>query len=225
MRKCSFIFLLFLIITSCGKDNVSTTPDNSNTINGSITGKVTINGTSYPTVMIGLQTWTSANYNGPGGVNYNNSTDNDAAYGKLYTYAEAKAITLPAGWRLPSETEFIDLIQSIDPSINPLKSPRLLSEINTSKFMSKTGWTRSTGNTFLGSNTTGFNAYPAGLYYNYPTTGFKNIGLRTDFWIATYPNSSYSIYEHLDSDKNVFSLMKSAEYPDSRASIRFVKDK
>jgi uncharacterized protein (TIGR02145 family) len=52
-------------------------------------------------------------YNGPGGVNYNNDATNNAADGKLYTVAEAKAISLPAGWRLPAGNDFASLLNVI----------------------------------------------------------------------------------------------------------------
>jgi len=61
---------------SCSKSS-NTKPTTANT--------VTINGTAYNTVTIGTQTWTAVNYNGAGGVNYNNSTTNNLNRISRYT--------------------------------------------------------------------------------------------------------------------------------------------
>jgi len=49
---------------------------------------------TYQTVVIGSQTWTAVNYNGPGGEAYENGIDT-VAQGKLYTMAEAAAYPSP----------------------------------------------------------------------------------------------------------------------------------
>ncbi|HEY8929091.1 MAG TPA: FISUMP domain-containing protein [Mucilaginibacter sp.] len=97
---CFFAIITFV---SCSKKSDTRPNDNS----------VTINGTNYSVVAIGGQTWTSVNYNGEGGINYNNGSINNAADGKLYTIAEAQAIKLPKGWRLPTRDDFNKLLVSI----------------------------------------------------------------------------------------------------------------
>src|SRR5688500_1131369 len=102
------IFLLMLsasvAFTSCSKNN-DPTPEESNTVE--------IAGTTYQTVKIGTQTWTTVNYNGTGGVNYNDGA-NDPTYGKLYSFQEVKAISgLPSGWRVPTEDDVKKLLSVV----------------------------------------------------------------------------------------------------------------
>ena len=100
-RLLSLIVLLTVFLGACSKKN-NVAPARS----------ITINSTEYPTVVIDNQTWTSVNYNGPGGINYNNQT-NDPVYGKLYSYTEANNIVLPKGWRLPTKSDFEKLLISM----------------------------------------------------------------------------------------------------------------
>src|ERR1700742_3793344 len=100
MKQLILIFLLAIgSFYSCSKKS-DNQPGSANT--------VIIENTSYRTVSIGSQTWTAVNYNGPGGTNYD-TDPNNPAYGKLYTFAEAQAITLPPGWRLPTKDDFTKL--------------------------------------------------------------------------------------------------------------------
>jgi uncharacterized protein (TIGR02145 family) len=135
----------------------------------------TINGSSYRTVKIGTQLWTAVNYNGPGGVNYNNAT-NDPAYGKLYTRVEAQSLSLPNGWRLPSKADFEKLINSF-----PHKQQNGYLQLQTDarvQLMATTSWRDKNGN-----NSSGFNATGAGIGYvdsgNENTSRFR--GLETQF--------------------------------------------
>jgi uncharacterized protein (TIGR02145 family) len=70
-------------------------------------------GQVYPTVFLNNQTWLAANYNyGVGCVAYNNNNANRTQYGLLYTEAQALANT-PAGWRIPSQADWKNLISSL----------------------------------------------------------------------------------------------------------------
>jgi uncharacterized protein (TIGR02145 family) len=95
-----YLYLTFIIATifiGCTKKKADapTTPT------------VTINGTSYPTVVIGSQTWTTQNYDGPGGV----ANAYEASIGKFYLLSELQSIKLPVGWRLPTQADFIGLLK------------------------------------------------------------------------------------------------------------------
>jgi uncharacterized protein (TIGR02145 family) len=152
MKRVFSVLALITVLTSCSKrDNPK--PNNL----------VSINGTNYPTVVIGNQTWISVNYNGTGGVNYNDSIVNNPSYGKLYSIEEAKAIQLPTGWRLPSEADYINLIVSLGAKqVGPLTQDMGAYEIpktTLSALMSTTGWVVS-----IGTNSSGFNAEPSGGY-------------------------------------------------------------
>jgi uncharacterized protein (TIGR02145 family) len=210
-------FLLLAIIvtvtfTSCSKKS-DITPANT----------VKINGNLYSTVKIGSQTWTSINYNGAGGANYNNSATNDAAYGKLYTLAEAKVISLPAGWRLPSADDYTTLMGTLGATDKISNDGGYL---NTSSAalaaMSATGW-----NMGGGTNSSGFNAVAAG-YYFYSSTGPAFSAIGTDAMFLTSSNSVNSdpISLNIHQVYSVYAIPSSNIIHTStdRASIRFVTD-
>ena len=116
---------------------------------------VTIEGSKYPTVVIGTQTWTSANYAGPGGVAYD-AGNPKPEYGRYYAKAELDAITLPEGWRIPTQADYTKLAQFYGIVI-----PSHGSDTEDIKsLISKTNW-----NNVSGTNTSGFNAYPAGYIF------------------------------------------------------------
>lgn len=180
---------------------------------------ITINGTAYPTVVIGTQTWTSLNYNGPGGVNYDNGANNPA-YGKLYTWTEAQAISLPTGWRLPTESDFNNLMIAIGAQ-NLGNGSYLSSGTEPLQLMSKTGWS-----TTNGTNTLGFNAEPAG-YYNQVTSGnqqFSNEGSAALFLSAT-PLMPHTLapFSFIIGSGNA-QLTDLVILSTDAASVRFVKD-
>jgi uncharacterized protein (TIGR02145 family) len=190
---------------------------------------VNINGSGYPIVVIGSLTWTAANYNGPGGVNYDDSTVNVPANGKLYTQAEANAIILPPGWRLPTLDDFNRLLASTGVS-EPLSGSTTqdgATEVIANgsavyKLMSKTGWT-----TQLGNNSIGFNALPVGYYSRgyYSAQAFQGQGIDALFVSSSNFNGtplSFDIEQYPTSNSagmNNFIVMWN-----DRGSIRFVKD-
>jgi uncharacterized protein (TIGR02145 family) len=184
---------------------------------------ISISGNPYSTVTIGSLTWTSVNYNGPGGTNYNDTTKNNPTFGKLYTMKEAKAIKLPSGWRLPTYADYLNLVVALGATqTGPLKQDMNAYEIpaNTiSLLLSKTGWTYADG-----TNSSGFNAMPAGAYSNvYFGMGYQSLFMIPSddlgplvFSIISNGNLSAGI-----SDINTF-YGRGTDY---RCSIRFVKDK
>jgi len=179
MRKLLQLSLIipFLLI-GCKKSNVKPAPV--------VLPTVTINGADYSYVKIGNLYWTTVNYNGPGGVNYDDSTVNLPAYGKYYTFAEATSITLPTGWRLPTFADFENLMNTVGKVDTGVASfhEYPLDSVYSVKLRSTTGWGQ-----FNGTNTSGFNALPAGFYYyqgvipNSPTWYQK--GSSASFWSST----------------------------------------
>jgi uncharacterized protein (TIGR02145 family) len=157
MKKLFYLAIIpALMLTACAKKGNDSDP----------AGIVTINGTKYPTVVIGSQTWTAVNYNGPGGVNYNNSQVNDPVYGKLYSYVEAEAIPLPNGWHLPAQSDFATLLLTMGATAgNGIYS---LPDSSSIKLFAKTTWTKVNG-----TDATGFNAVAAGFF---STASFSNLG-------------------------------------------------
>jgi uncharacterized protein (TIGR02145 family) len=187
-------FILLLI--SCKKD--SDGPD-----------QISISNSVYPTVKIGNQRWTAVSYNGPGGKNYNDSTGNDPAYGKLYTLAEVDAIKLPKGWRLPTENDYINLIrpQNDDADI----------------FLSRAGWWAGRG-----TNLTGFNAYPSGFYaYQlYRLRGSIAVFITSSLGDGNFTSSTdrISFVFTAIADSSTGYGTNYVKEPTDRGSVRFVKD-
>ncbi|MEZ2337095.1 FISUMP domain-containing protein [Mucilaginibacter sp. RCC_168] len=212
MKKGHLLILLLLIFStiSCSKKNDSK-PESTNIVN--------INGTNYATVKIGTQTWTAVNYNGPGGENYNRNLDNDPVTGKFYSLTQAMAITLPAGWRLPTREDadklllFLGAVKDIN---NNVQGDSVIS----AKLRSKSGWSLTQG-----TNNSGFNAYPVGLAYN----AYDGTGTDTTFWTASAGPFSFDQYTlRITNDKGYslnFVTVEDRNYISScRFSVRFVKD-
>jgi len=177
---------------------------------------VVINGTTYSTVVIGSQTWTAVNYNGAGGANYNNSATNDPVLGKLYTYAEAQAISLPSGWRVPTADDYNKMLSGLGGTKLDLTDYGVNNAVAL-EFMSTTGWTGTNGN-----NQLGFNAYPAGVY-SQGANAFLYAGQQAFFLIETdginvYISLNFSVAP-LQTQVNHF-----FDGTLNRASLRFVKD-
>ena len=180
---------------------------------------VSINGTLYNTVIIGSQTWTAVNYNGTGGANYNNGANN-ITYGKLYTWAEAKAILLPAGWRLPLRTDFDNLMIAIGET--PINGGNYMVSGNEPlQIMSTKNWSSTNG-----TNQLGFAAEPAGLFNQVTSNNqqFTGLGTTALFISATsyYPNGSAPFTFVVG--PVTAQLTNLVVLPTDRASVRFVKD-
>ena len=240
--KQVFLFMLSasLAITSCSK-NDDPTPEESNTVE--------IGGTTYPTVKIGTQTWTTVNYNGSGGVNYNDGA-NDPTYGKLYSFQEVRTISgLPSGWRIPTDADVKKLLSNVG---TKLDGTDIYVDADASKkLMSTTGWT----NTALsGTNTTGLNLMPTGYLFASSSNSkdYSDKGKLASFWTSTTVQSisgstgGAPTYSHdpiffeistetSDSNDNNIGLRGylydtsasgdgSTTFPSEKRSIRFVKD-
>jgi uncharacterized protein (TIGR02145 family) len=181
-----------------------------------------VSGHLYHTVSIAGKTWTAVNYNGPGGENYD-TLPNDTLYGKLYTQAEAKAIVLPAGWRLPTQADFNTLLASVGCLGDAEGHYNTVDGSKPADLASTTGWT-TTG----GGNITGFNAMPAGYFTaNSGDPLFMDRGSLAVFTTAsTYPaNDSWGS----GAVRIVISPTSAGETSgvnrtDDRGSVRFVKD-
>lgn len=76
-------------------------------------GIVVINGYKYSTIIIGTQTWTSFNYISEFGGSL---APPDNTYGNYYTLAQATAIPLPTGWRIPTVDDYNKLLSTFPAS-------------------------------------------------------------------------------------------------------------
>lgn len=241
MKRSLSLMLLasMLIVASCKK--IINTPEPSNS--------VTINGQVYSTVKIGTQTWTTVNYNGNGGINYNDGA-NDASAGKFYSYTEVKAITnLPSGWRIPTETDVKMLMDVVGSKTDA--NEIYVDASASKKLMSTTGWA---DNNMKGDNSTGLNLAPTGYFFANSAIlkNFYDKGVIATFWTGTTVSTpsgtlnGVTYYDHLplyfeistesyDSNDQQVGLRGQlynttangdgvTKFPAEKRAIRFVKD-
>jgi uncharacterized protein (TIGR02145 family) len=214
-----YLIIITIILTSCtkNKNEIKVQP---------LHNPVTILGTQYGTVTIGKLTWTTENYNGASGMNYANSSKNDPVYGKLYTFREAIAISLPAGWRVPTDVDY----QFLEAYTNNNAPNDLEAKTN---LMANTTWMLG------GTNNLKFNAVAAGYFLDgayvgkgertaFICTSTRPISLEYKPW-RSFEISEDFIVPNLYSFANVkinygvkdSSAIKAAT---DRGSIRFVKN-
>ena len=175
-----------------------------------VTKTITIEGTAYPIVEIGTQTWTSANYAGPGGVGYDDASSRPE-FGKYYLRAELASIVLPAGWRIPTQEDYKKLAQFYGITV----PSQLTDTEKIASLISKTEW-----NNVTGTNTSGFNAYPAGYIFGESPPIDGDIA---EFW--TSEGVTLSIQEAGEElNKLRMTLYQSDNSPEFRFNVRFVKE-
>jgi uncharacterized protein (TIGR02145 family) len=203
------IFYLLIIITitlnACKKEQV---PERT----------VGINGINYKTVLLGSKTWLAVNYRGPGGIDLANNADD----GKLYTIAEAKLVTLPKGWRIPTIDDFYDLMV-LTGAGDPRDGYSNITKSQVLSLMSATGWSVQNG-----TNTTGFNAMPSG-YYVQTANGlvwqeYKNLAmfLTTTSYVQNV-SQVFTIGVNA-AGATIANNTNALKTVNDRASLRFVRD-
>lgn len=148
--------------------------------------------TIYPVVRIDGQVWMAENlhYNIEGSeLNPNNPEEK---YGRLYDCHSAN-IACPEGWHLPSDADWKKLEKAMGMADIDLTKVgwRDLTRLNELK--SRSGWNAVNN----GTNSAGFNAYPAGRY---ESGTFKNIGNYAFFWTSTAKNATQSIGRYIFHD-------------------------
>jgi uncharacterized protein (TIGR02145 family) len=216
MRKLFYLSaILFITLDSCSKKNETPKPS-----------PVTIAGQTYNTAIIGSQSWTTANYDGPGGVYYNDDPANAAIYGKLYTFAEAKTISLPAGWRLPAADDFKALYTYEGGKLQYQTDNPLNPDVVLMKLMSSAAWAEP-----YGTNTSGFNAVGGGIDFpaNPITNRFNWLGYKGQYLTTSvYENLSYAHYTYFinNAANDAYNPIGFLTYNDDQfpVSLRFVKD-
>ena len=164
----------------------------------------------YKVVRIGDQVWMAENLRtGTGNdgtlitVRCDTSVDPDfyARYGGLYTWEDAKK-ACPDGWRLPSKSDFDELI-AFAGNTKEKASANLRS----------LSWSQ-------GTDRYGFEALPAGLWYD-DDEGFLEFDVRANFWSSTeHANGQTAYLMTLSSDGVVVGTLEKS----IAASVRCIKD-
>jgi uncharacterized protein (TIGR02145 family) len=118
-------------------------------------------------------------------ANYGNNTPNNATHGKLYNwYAVADARSLcPVGWHVPSDSEWTVLSSFLETEVG-------------FKLKSASGW----GNTYNGSNYSGFTALPSG--YRGKDGSFGFLRSYAYFWSSTQLHSGTAWLRNLSSSSD-----------------------
>ena len=135
----------------------------------------------YSIIKIGNQTWMTENLRYDTTSSRLNPVNPSVSYGRLYDWNIAIKIA-PSGWHLPSDSEWNELEMALG---MPATGTALWRGTDHgTKMKSTTGW--NSGN---GTNTSGFNAFPAGYYYS---GSFSYLGDYAYFWSSTEYSGSYA---------------------------------
>lgn len=206
--KTNYVLLKVLTIVflnlffSCKKDETKEVSPQSQFVE--------IDGEQYPIVIIANQTWTATNYKGQGGIPYDTSNSRPE-YGHYYTFEELQDIAVPAGWKIPSKEDFIELAKSqgvVFTGQNAVKQDAI------KKLVSQTHWLNINGN-----NESRFNAYPGG--YAIEVNSSPKDGDISEFW--TSDTATVSIQEGADLKNHNIKIYQYLENAPSRFNIRFIK--
>jgi uncharacterized protein (TIGR02145 family) len=177
-----------------------------------------IDGNVYEVIKIGNQCWmqrnlTTTKYNDgtaiATGLNssqwqnttsgayaiYNDNSDNDATYGKLYNgYAVASGKLCPQGWHIPTDAEFktLELYLGMNESEIDLTGERGTAEQIGGKLKSTSLWDSPNAGA---TNSSGFSALPAGTRNS--VGDYIVINQYTDFWTSTpYATDDNYLWDH-----------------------------
>lgn len=155
-------------------------------------------GKTYKTVKIGNKVWMAENLNydaGSGSWCYDNSSSNCSQYGRLYNWETAKRVA-PAGWHLPSKSEFETLLNNLGGSgANAYKQ-------------------------IINGGSSGFNALFGG--WRDDNGNFSYLGSYASVWSASELDNSYAWYLYVGSNYRRAGLSNSSKT--GALSVRLVKD-
>ena len=207
-----------------------------------ITPVTDIDGNVYETVKIGNQVWMAKNllttkYNDDSAIPNvidntewsalktgaycwanNDETTYKPLYGALYNwYAVETGKLCPTGWHVPSDNDYKTLEMSLGMSQDQANGTGLRGTDEGSKLKSNNGWSLD-GN---GSNSSGFNALPAGYrYYGDGTT--KGLGLITYFWTSDAIDDLLATFRRLDAEETEVS--RDETHKEAGKSVRCIKN-
>ena len=138
-------------------------------------------GKTYRTVKIGKLTWMAENLNfvTDSSVCYKNADSNCTKYGRLYNW-DAAAKACPAGWRLSSDEDWVNLALAVAGKCNG----RIHWNLAGKKLKSKIGWSDFSGN---GTDDYEFSALPGGVQFHSSrnqVSMFYSVGHDGNWWSA-----------------------------------------
>jgi uncharacterized protein (TIGR02145 family) len=154
-------------------------------------------GKTYPVVQIGSKIWMAANLDyksASGSAPYANNSANEATYGRLYTL-DAASNNIPAGWRLPSQNDWDDLVQNYSDAGAAYTA-------------------------LIAGGASGFDAQLGGLTQGGSSSNMAVVGY---YWTATPESGSSNYYAQFSSRSATVSTV--AYLPNANMlSVRYVKD-
>ena len=182
MKNILFIFLFALLFVACG---VFSSDPGSEYNAATNTLKDFRDGQTYKTVKIGTQVWMAENLN----YEMKDSYCLDCSrFGRIYEWRAALK-ACPAGWHLPSNTEFKKLFRSVGRKRFAGKSLK-----------SKNGWDNG-GN---GTDAFGFSALATGYMNLFGS--FYDEGRKAGFWSSSAINRFNAYYVDLNYDHDAANL-------------------
>lgn len=228
-----FILALMMLVSGCATEEQLSLCSSGN-------GVTDIDGNQYSTFVLGNREWmaenlrTSSYSNGDAITNepdinlyyqltseawcwYGNDGQNDTPHGKLYNWHvvnDSRGVC-PIGWHVPTDSEWLTLITSIDPNTD-VNAGFTISEVAGGKM-------KTTGSEWLSpndgaTNESCFTAYPSGIR-GYEDQWMGGYGL---WWTATDAGDDKSWrYNVTYTDANV---NRSAIHHSNGISIRCIKD-
>ena len=218
---------------SCGATNVH----NPNKTYGSVTD---IDGNTYKTIQIGSQTWmaedlkvtkyrngstiqnitdnTQWKNNTTGAYcSYSNNTSNDCPYGKLYNWYAVNSNNglCPTGWHVPTDVEWNNLINTLDPNANGGNN----NNISGGKMKSTGTQYWLTPNTEA-TNSSGWSGLPGGSRSS--DGSFNYIAKYATWWSSTENLTNGAWFRGLDYD--IGDVLRDINNNKSGCSVRCIKD-
>jgi uncharacterized protein (TIGR02145 family) len=168
-------------------------------------------GKIYKTITINSQIWLAENlnYKADSSCCHSNDSSNCKKFGRLYTWTMAKNVC-PAGWHLPADTEWKQMIESMGGE-----------EMAGKILKADHGWSDSKTDNVKRS---GFDALPGGGCREdgvFQGSGF-GIGWNANWWTSTAYNSRFAFSEEITWDHD--NIEKFACDKGQSHSVRCMKD-
>lgn len=132
----------------------------------------------FPTATIGNQVWMSVNYVGVGGL----ADAQHPEYGTYYRFTDLKNVQVPAGWRIPTQQDYVDLLASQGLALdvwNSTDPSDLASKRKLGQLMAPGAWKKQDG---YATNSSGFRAVPSD-FRNTNVVG-NGVGTNCRLWTA-----------------------------------------